>query len=121
MPRVLDYFNDMKVLIFILVLAISAQPLQAGFCDMDMGKAQQKTHHMDKSEPGNHDCCDPDRTDSPDGCDGGMNCGSCFLHASALPSVMKFTPTWEHTYSLDISTGLVLPSHSSPPFRPPIS
>ena len=111
----------MKVLIFILVLAISAPPLQAGFCDMDMGKNQQKSHHMAKSEKADHDCCDPDRTDSPEGCDSGMDCGFCFVHATALPSVMKFTPTWERIYSVNFSSGLVLPSHSSPPFRPPIS
>ena len=118
---VLDYFKVMKVLIFILVLALSAPPLQAGFCDMDMEKGQQNMHHMDKSSHGKHGCCDPEEADSPHGCDSGMNCGFCFVHATALPHVMKFVPAWERIYSVDISSGLVLPSHSSPPFRPPIA
>jgi len=36
----------MKLLILILVLATSAQPLQAGFCDMDMEKNQETSHHI---------------------------------------------------------------------------
>jgi hypothetical protein len=111
----------MKLLILFLVLAISAQPLQAGFCEMDMGKNQQTSHHMDKSNDAGHDCCDSEDPDSQEGCDNGMNCGMCFVNASALPSVMRFTPTWEHGYSTDFLSTLVLPSHSSPPFRPPIS
>lgn len=48
--QVLVYFLNMKFLILFLVLAISAQPLQAGFCDMDMGKNQETPHHMDMSD-----------------------------------------------------------------------
>lgn len=122
----------MKVLILFLVLAISIQPLQAGSCAVDMGKAPQgqhqtshkmdheMDHEMDHSGGGGHDCCKTDGADSPHGCDNTMNCGFCFVHASALPSVMKLALTWEHNYSVDFTTGLVLPSHSSPPFRPPI-
>jgi len=123
----------MKLLILFLVLAISIQPLQAGSCDMEMGKNQpgqnQMSHEMDHemdrkmdhSGRGGHDCCKTDGTDSPHGCDNTMNCGFCFVPASALPGIPKLALTWEHNYSLDFTTGLVLPSHSSPPFRPPIS
>ena len=48
----------MKFLILILVLAISAQPLQAGVCDMDMEQSQETTHPMDMSGSDGHDCCD---------------------------------------------------------------
>jgi len=114
----------MKSLIFILVLAISAQPLQAGFCDMDMDKNQQSSHQMgqmDHSGQDKHDCCDPTDTDSEEGCNSEMKCGFCFATVPALPSLIKVGTAWDHPYSLDISPGLILPSHSSPLFRPPIS
>lgn len=111
----------MKLLILFLVLAISTQPLQAGFCDMDLEKSQQASHHMDESDAAGHDCCDTDDPDSRESCDAGMNCGLCFVSASAIPSSMKFAPDWEHGYSMGFLSALALPSHSSPPFRPPIS
>ena len=111
----------MKLLILFLIVAISAQPLQAGFCDMDMEKSQETSHHMDQSEPDGHDCCDSDDSDKQEGCDGEMNCGFCFASASALPGMIKINATWTLHFSRNFSSGVVLPSHSSPPFRPPIS
>jgi hypothetical protein len=52
----------MKFLILILVLAISAQPLQAGFCDMDMEKSQKTSHHMEHYDHDAHDFCVSDDT-----------------------------------------------------------
>jgi len=111
----------MKLLILFLVFAISTQPLQAGFCDMDLEKNQQDSHHMDDSDDAGHDCCDSDDAESQQDCASGMDCGMCFVNATALPSAMKFTPAWEHGYYTNFSSALILPSHSSPPFRPPIS
>jgi hypothetical protein len=111
----------MKFLILILVLAISAQPLQAGFCDMNMEKNQESSHHMDHSDEVNHDCCDSNDADKQEGCGNEMNCGPCFVSVSMLPSLLKVNPTWGSHHSLDLSSGIVLPSHSSPLFRPPIS
>jgi hypothetical protein len=111
----------MKLLILILVLAISAQPLQAGACDMDMEKNQESTHHMDMSGPNGHDCCDTEDTDSLDGCEAGMNCGMCFVSVSAISSIPRTVPVWSHLVYLESSSGVILPSHSSPPFRPPIA
>ena len=110
----------MKVLILFLVFAIGIQPLNAGFCNLDMGKSQPGQHQMDPSDHGGHDCCKSDGSDSNDGCDNAMNCG-CFVHATAIPMVMKLVLTPEYSYSESFTTGLVLPSHSTPPFRPPIS
>ena len=111
----------MKLLILFLVLAISAQPLQAGFCDMDMGKNQETPHHMDISDSEGHDCCDTDEADSQEGCDSGMNCGMCFVSVSALPSIFKINASWGQPIYHQISSSATLPSHSSPLFRPPIS
>jgi len=111
----------MKFLILMLVLAISSQPLQAGFCDMDMETGQETSHHMEDSDHDSHDCCDPENTDGQEGCDSEMQCGPCFASVSALPGMIKVNPIWGNHQSWNLSSGIVLPSHSSPPFRPPIS
>jgi hypothetical protein len=111
----------MKTLILFLVLAISTQPLQAEFCAVDMEMNQEGAHQMDHSDHDAPDCCDSDDSNQTQGCDNNMNCGMCFLSTSALPDLMKLNPVWGHHYSLGLSSDLVLPSHSSPPFRPPIS
>jgi hypothetical protein len=111
----------MKFLILMLVLMISTQPLQAGFCDMDMEKSQNTPHQMEHSDHDGHDCCDSDDTDSQKGCDSEMNCGFCSTSVSALPGMIKINATLVHQYSQNFSSGVALPSHSSPPFRPPIS
>jgi hypothetical protein len=118
---VLVYFKVMKTLVFILVLAISSQPFQAGFCDLSPETIQGTGHHMDDPDQGSHDCCDPKPMDSKDQCDNGMNCSRCFLPISALPVMLTPASTWEQCWFMGLSSGLVLPSHSSPPFRPPIS
>jgi hypothetical protein len=116
----------MKLWILILVLAISAQPLQAGFCDMDMEKNQETSHEMDHSgmdhsDQESHKCCDSDDSDSPTGCDSSMNCGPCFVSASMISNLTKFSSTIAHQHTPDISSGVALPSHTTPLFRPPIS
>jgi len=118
---ILVYFLLMKFLILLLVIAISTQPLQAGFCGMDLEKSQESAHHVAPSDNSGHDCCDPGGTDSQDGCDSDMKCGPCFVSVPVLPAVMKVTPLWSHAFLPGYSAGVVLPSHSSPPFRPPIS
>ena len=113
--------KSMKFLILILVLAISIQPLQAGFCDMDMEKSQETSHHMERSDDGNHDCCDSDDSDSQSGCESSMHCGPCHVFFSTLPSIYKFNSSWVTRYSSELSSNVVFPSHSAPPFRPPIA
>ena len=111
----------MRLLILILVLAISIQPFQAGACDMDMEKNQETSHHMDDSDDGKHDCCDSDESDSQSGCEGLMLCSPCSTFFSALPSVYKFNSSWVIRYTSELSSNVVFPSHSAPPFRPPIA
>lgn len=111
----------MKALVLILVLAISAQPLQAAACDMDTGKNQESAHHMDMSGPSGHDCCDTEDTPSRDDCGAGMDCGMCFVSVSAVSVIPRHVPLWSRPVYRESSSGVVLPSHSSPPFRPPIA
>ena len=101
---------------------ISIQPLQAGVCDMESG--QEASHTMEHSDDGNHDCCDSDDSDDSDsqsGCDSMMHCGSCNATVSTLPGILKFNARWATNYSPELSSGVELPSHSAPPFRPPIA
>jgi hypothetical protein len=115
----LIYYLDMRFLIIMLVLAIGAQPLQAGSCDMETD--QESSHHMDQSINTGHDCCDSDKPDAPPNCDSEMHCGYCTSAVSSLPLAFRIDNGWMSAYSLNLSSGLVAPSHSSPPFRPPIS
>ena len=116
---ILVYCFDMKFLILMLVLTISAQPLQAGFCEMDMN--QEASHHPKQAEDANHDCCDSDDSEPQPACDGNMYCGFCSANVSVLPKTPGISSVWAGHHSPLITSGVVLPSHSSPPFRPPIS
>ena len=109
----------MKFLILFLVLAISIQPLQAGFCDMEA--SQDVSHQMQASDDGNHDCCDSDDPGSQSGCGSLMHCGFCMTSFSALPRSYEFNPVWVTHYSPGLPSEVVFPSHSAPPFRPPIT
>ena len=111
----------MKFLVLIIVLAISAQPLQAGACDMDMEEGQKTTERLDMSGSDGQDSCDTDDSHSDEGCDAGMNCGMCFVSVSAISSIPRVVPVWSHPVYLETSSGVILPSHSLPPFRPPIA
>jgi hypothetical protein len=126
LQQVFVYFLNMKFWVLILVLAISVQPLQAGFCDMNLEESPETSHQMDHSgqDPsgtGGHDCCGSDDSDSPAGCDGDMNCGPCFVSVSAIPSFTRFTTVVVRPDAPTLPSGVVLPSHTAPPFRPPIS
>lgn len=115
----------MRLLILILILAVSAQPLQAGSCAMGMGQGQAVDMDMamdtDMDHGDGHDCCDPDTTDVEQSCQGGSHCGHCTVASPMLPSVFRVPVAWHPAGEYEVSTGILLPSHSSPPFRPPIS
>lgn len=111
----------MKLLVLILVLAISAQPLQIGACDMDMDNSQETTQQVEHPGSNKHDCCDTEEADSQGNCEAGMHCGMCFVSVSALPVIPRVVSFWSHPVYSVSSTGDILPSHSSPPFRPPIA
>jgi hypothetical protein len=113
----------MRLLALILALAISAQPLQAGFCDMDMGKGQETGHYMDDAADTGHDCCDTDDADlqQEQGCDGMAHCAPCFLSTPVLPVMTRLQLAWTPQHAESAWLDPVLANHSSPPFRPPIS
>jgi hypothetical protein len=113
----------MRLLTLVLILAISAQPLQAGFCamGMDQGQAAGMDLSMDTDHGGGHDCCETESSEPEATCDGGSHCGHCTVASPALPSVLRVPVAWPSAGEFEFSAGVLLPSHSSPPFRPPIS
>ncbi len=114
----------MRLLTLILILAISAQPLQAGWCAMgvDQGAAASMDMPMGGDAGGDgHDCCDTEPTEAEDACEGGTHCGHCTVASPGLPSVLRVPVAWLPAGEFESFGGVLLPSHSSPPFRPPIS
>lgn len=109
----------MKFLVSILVLALSAQPLAAGYCDMD--SAQESPHHSEQANDMDHDCCGSDDSGSQEPCEGQDHCGSCYVNSPALQQNLRFVSAWVGHHYQGLDSGMILPSHSSPPFRPPIS
>ena len=55
------------------------------------------------------------------GCENMMHCGFSSVAFSTLPALYKFNASWKNHYDPGLSSGVVLPSHSAPPFRPPIA
>ena len=115
--------RTMRILTLVLIMAICAQPLQAGFCAMGMEQGQTVAMDMpmDKDHGGGHDCCDTEAPGAEDTCEGGSPCGHCTVASPALPSVLRVPVAWQPAGAFDFSAGVLPPSHSSPPFRPPIS
>ena len=111
----------MKFLAFILVLALSAPPLQAGVCDMDIEQSQESGQSMAHPGADDHACCDPEPVDEPQSCEGGMDCCPCYVSASVLPTLPRVAAGPPSSLVADRLTGDLLPSHGTPPYRPPIS
>jgi hypothetical protein len=112
----------MRTLALILILAVVAQPLQAGYCDMDAGQDQASAaHHMDGETDG-HGCCDPGSSGSGATCKDDMNCRLCTAGVLVLPEFPRFDATpWPRPHLVALGDSRILPSHASPPYRPPIS
>lgn len=107
-----------KVLTLIIVLMLSAPPLQAGMCMMDMGKTDHQ--HMSQADDG-CTCCNPDPSGHDSNCGGADHCGACSVGVSVPPSFLPIQTAWNPIIIPALASSAVLPSHSSPPFRPPIS
>ena len=112
----------MKFLAAFLVLMIAAQPVQAGFCDMDVGgdsPAAAGQHHSDGASDG-HACCDKnDDSDGPS-CSDRMHCGSCATGVAALLPATLPASLPELGSPAPFAGGVIAPAHAAPPYRPPI-
>lgn len=106
-----------------LTLVVCAQPLQAGFCavDVDQGRAIDVAMILGMDHPEGHVCCEGDDSGLDEVCESGPHCGSCFVGPLAIPSVSEIHLTRHGAGSVGGLGDLLPPSHSSPPFRPPIA
>ena len=113
----------MRRLTLILILAVCAQPLQAGFCAVEADQYQVYDMEMPlgMDHPDGHDCCQGDDSGTDDVCESGPHCGSCSMGPPAIPTLSKFFLTWQSASSFGGVDSLLPHSHSSPPFRPPIA
>lgn len=112
----------MKLLAAMLVLMIAAQPVQAGFCDMDLSGDSSShagmQHGMD-TDSSAHDCCQSPDRDRDMGCSD-MPCGTCVAGVLAIPPASSLPALTPVGALINLYEGVITPSHSSPPFRPPI-
>jgi hypothetical protein len=120
-----------------LVMLIAAQPVQAGFCDMQpSGGATQAfsmqhtgmqhagmQHDGMPSEPGHdsnsHDCCLSANPESDPGCAGLDQCGSCTAGLAAVPALSRACALPAASDRVLPVAGQLAPSHAAPPYRPP--
>lgn len=120
------------MLSIILILLIAAQPVQAGFCDMQpSGGATQDMdtqhagmqHEGMPSEPGqdsnSHDCCASANPESDPGCAGLDQCGSCTAGLAAVPALSRACALPAASDRVLPVAGQLAPSHAAPPYRPP--
>jgi len=119
----IDYYKRMKLLTALLVFMIAAQPVQAGFCGMgssgDSGPHAAMQHDQEP-QPAGHDCCQTPDSDGDQNCSE-MPCGSCATGLQAVPLAAQLVAIRPVTQHFSLGEGWVSPSHTSPPFRPPIS
>lgn len=112
----------MKVLVALLVFMIAAQPVQAGFCGLDLSGAADphaSMQHGQGLDASSHDCCQPADADDPDqGCSD-MPCGTCTAGVQAAAFAAHLAVQLLTFRETVLSEGQVTPSHSYPPFRPP--
>jgi len=113
----------MKTLLLIIAVFFYAQPLQAGYCDMDSGQPapMHLEHDIDGGADSDHDCCDGADSPDPRECSHAIQCAPC------LSGVFSFQSSTQPANPLRDSqvpariVGALSPSHSAPLFRPPIS
>ena len=120
----------MKFLFLMLILLIAAPPVQAGYCAMEAGQGPMEAPQESPgdSDSDGHDCCPkgkapaaPDETPGDVDCSAGAHCNACFLVAAALPENPAPPSAVPGATCFSSIRGLMAPSHSHPPFRPPIA
>jgi hypothetical protein len=109
----------MKYLLLILALLIALPTAQAGGCGM--GGMQDS---IEQAAADNHDCCPDeaaDREPADQACEDGAHCSGCIITFAMVPLALELN--WHPRPLADFTLLLtrLVPSHSAPPYRPPIS
>lgn len=114
----------MKFLSALLVLMIAAQPVQAGFCDMELhgdATATAGQQHHPGEPAGDHSCCDPADGDDGTTCSDRLHCGSCAGTVAAVAAGPSVAAPPDRATPWPLSGEGITPSHARPPYRPPIA
>lgn len=113
----------MKILILMLALLIAAPPVQAGLCDMDHDQEASQNKEMSHHGQDNngHDCCESDDKESAHFCDNAIDCNNCSSALFAVTAINAKAFPWSRVSHCSLADSRLASSHSSPPFRPPIS
>lgn len=111
-----------KVLIALLLLTLVVPPLQARACSMDeTGAAHHAAMSMDGPSDAQKDCCKSGSYE-----DGDMQCqlllGCSASGAGGFPAtdMPRPVPATARGVTVDADSGVIAPSHTRPPYRPPI-
>jgi hypothetical protein len=116
----------MKFVILLLILMLTVPPVQASGCAHDHGSAGEAPmeHPMDHSQAGQHDCCETDESEGSSECPEMDDCSSCLSATGSAPAIpvtgARVVPACMAQVDLN-GPGLLSPSHSMLPFRPPIA
>ncbi len=109
----------MRVLLLLLILAIMAQPLQAGRCEMESDRPMQLKQIIDKGS--SHDCCKQVKDHGSDECDLMLQCAGSGSCSQTCPDDSDEPIPRPRVFDLSFLDAELRPSHSSPPYPPPIA
>jgi len=109
----------MKYLVLILALLIALPTASAGACGM--GSVQDP---VEQPADSGHDCCPNDASDTADPaqpCEDGNHCAGCFISVALVTLSLQAAVQQSPQNVALARPPLLVPSHSAPPYRPPIS
>jgi len=109
----------MKWVLALLILVMNMQPLAADACDV--AASGQAAHHAQVEHETHDRCCDPETMPNDEACEHASACGYCSAISPMLVQRFKTASAPTLTFDRDLAAGQLAPSHSAPPFRPPIS
>ena len=116
----------MKFMILLLTLSLAVPPVQAAVCAQEQGPVGEThmEHPMDHSQAAKHDCCDTEEPEGSAECNEMDDCSGCLSATSFTPALPVVDGRLASRLGdhLDVNVpGLLSPSHSALPFRPPIA
>lgn len=116
------YNGFMRLFVLILALSIALPPIQAGACEMETNPVSAEHAGMMHLNQNNapHDCCDTDQSQSEKPCNEWAQCGQCSSSVPAITVALDKLSAWNETPASELARCFFPPSHSHPPFRPPI-
>lgn len=109
----------MKYLLLTLALLVALPSIQAGGCGM--GTMQGS---ITQAAGEGHDCCPSEAADEglvEEPCEDGGHCAGCIITVAVVPLTLASIEQLRPLASFTVLLPALVPSHSAPPYRPPIS